>query len=598
MFGVYEQLVHELGCRDHRGVVLLGCGPEISHFALPDRVTVLVLRHVTGNPQVLEANLGKVLEAHVQGRLQLVAAGGDIEARAVLGRCVKKTGIGRKIELLAVDDRGELWKGPGARPGRDLQAALDDVRRNPGKLRLDAAGFQSWLQERAEAAKQTVERIRSYQKTMLGRAPIATRVLVATIALVFVLELVWGGSRSVQTLVRMGGLVGEGPRAAELWRPLSTSFLHGGLMHLAGNLLVLFLIGSFLERLVGPWRLLVLWTVSVAGGSIAALLFSDAALMVGASGGGWGLMCAAGVLTLRPSGLIPQEMAIPLRKNVGQILLLNLMISFIPGIALSAHLGGGLAGALVALTGLSTLGMKTAEHAVTSTSRDLMSAPVTAAGAVAALLLYGSLVLGLVQGQPWLSGADGPWETHELGTPSLTIELPSALGQPTEKLIDSQTRELVYGDGLTGDWVVTVRVARFVPKILTSLRLFREYRALKRVLDDEELPGDISRAGTPVEEERKDIFTLDEEMIRDDGVRLWRHARVVPTATIVVTVETAASAVDAGDVIHDRVFAGLKTGFEGAEAAEQPAAEPEAPPTDDPEPSPADGAEPATIGEP
>jgi hypothetical protein len=87
-------------------------------------------------------------------------------------------------------------------------------------------------------------------------------------------------------------------------------------------------------------------------------------------------------------------------------------------------------------------------------------------------------------------------------------------------------------------------------------------------------------------------------MIRDDGVRLWRHARVVPTATIVVTVETAASAVDAGDVIHDRVFAGLKTGFEGAEAAEQPAAEPEAPPTDDPEPSPADGAEPATIGEP
>ena len=580
MFGVYEQLVHELGCRDHRGVVLLGCGPEVSHFALPERVTVLVMRHVSGSPQVLEQNLDRVLQAHVQGRLQLVAAGGDIEARDVLGRYVKKPGIGRKIEILAVDDRGELWTGPGAHPGRDLRAALDDVRRNPGKLRLDAAGFQAWLQGRAEAASKTVERIRSYQAAMIARTPWATRALVATIGLVFVLELLWGGARSVPTLVRMGGLVGEGPLAAQPWRPLATSFLHGGLMHLAGNLLVLFLIGSFLERLVGPWRLLVLWTVSVAGGSIAALLFSDASLMVGASGGGWGLMAAAGVLALRPSGLIPQEMAIPLRKNVGQILLLNLMISFIPGIALSAHLGGGVAGAVIALTGVSTLGMQTAERAVTSTGRDLMGAPVTAAGILAAALLYGSLALALVQGQPWLSGADGPWQTHELAIPGMTVTLPASLGEPQERPIDTATRELVFGDGMTGDYVVTVRTARFVPKALTSLRLFREYRALKRVLEGEELPDDVSRIGEPVEREVPDVFTLQEELIREDGVRLWRHARVVPTGAVVVTVETAAAAVAKGEVIHERVFGGLLTGYEGTGGETEPTAPTEATPSD------------------
>jgi rhomboid protease GluP len=569
-FGVYEQLVHELGSRDSRGVVLLGCNPELCHFALPEGTTVFVLRHLASQPELLEANLRKVLDSQLQGRLQLVAVGGDDAARARL-QAVAGRAVGRRVEVFAVDDRGELWRGKGSRAGRELAASLDEVRRSPGRCRLDPPAFQTWLQERAVAAKQTIERIRAYQKTLMSRTPWATRVLVVSIALVFGLEYLWGGPRSISTLVRMGALVGDGAAAADPWRPLSSSFLHGGLMHAAGNLAVLYLIGSFLERLVGPWRLVILWVGSVLGGSVAALLFSDARLMVGASGGGWGLMCAAGVLAVRPSGLIPDAMAIPLRKNVGQILLLNLFISFIPGIALSAHLGGGIAGTILALTGLSTLGMRSAEREVTSARRDPMTHAVAAVGVLAAVLLYGSIALALVQGQPWLSGADGPWTEHALDVPDLSIELPEALGEPRTRLVDDATRERVYGDGMSSPWMVTVRVTRFQPKALTSLRLFREYRQLKRALDAEELPVGMTRVGEPVEGEVGKLFTLLERFARDDGGETWRHVAVMPTGSVMVSVETSPEAVADGDQIHERVFSGLKTGFEQEPGAQEPA---------------------------
>lgn len=590
MFGVYEQLVHELGCRDHRGVVLLGCNPEISQFALPDGATLLVLRHMAGQPDLLEGSLRRVLASPLRGRVQVLAAGGDEGAREVLLAAKPVRTLGRRFEFLAVDDRGEPWSGRRARPGRELRAALDDVRRRPGHCRLDPHAFQAWLDERAAFAKETIEHIGVYQRSMLARRPWAAWSLAAALVLLFALETLWGGARSVPTLVRMGALVGEGERAVEPWRLLSTSFLHGGAMHLVGNALVVLLIGSFLERLVGPWRFLVLWTASVAGGSLAALAFSSATIVVGASGGGWGLMCAAGVLAARPTGLIPDSLARPLLHNVGRIVLLNLLISFIPGIALSAHLGGGVAGILVALLGVMTLGMRSAEVAAGSPGREPLLCLVLAAGLAAALLLAGSVALSLSLGRPWSSGADGPWTRHDLGAPGVSVELPDSLGPARTRTIDERTTEHVFGDGISSPWLVTVRVAIFKPKILTTLRLFREYRALKKALGAEPPPPGMSPAGEAVEAETTDVFTLEDELHRSDGARLWRQARVVPTVAVVVSVETAAEAVEAGDLLHERVFASLRTGFEPAPAADGPPAGGSAPG------SPAEAAQPSFAG--
>ncbi len=553
MNGVYEQLVYELGSRDHRGVVALDCDPQVARFALPEGTTVALLRHDAGDPTTLEAGVARVLAAHPRGRVQLVATGGGPEALDLLERAGGERRLGRRIERMAVDDRGELRLGPGADPDRDLQAALDEARRHPGRLRIDEQAFATWMADRAEAARAVSERAEAHDADRLARKPWATVALAVTAGVLFVLELLWGGYGNTTTLVRMGALASETAQATEPWRPLASSFLSAGPLQLVASLAALVVLGSTLERLLGPWRLLAVWTASVAVGSLAALAMTKG-VVVGAGAGTWGLMGALALLAVRADAALPPA---PIRLHLAIGAGLNLALAFLPGASWPALVAGGLAGALPTLFGLSSLGILRAERAVTATRRDPMATPVAAAGVLSALLLAGSLTAALVQGQPWLSGADGPWTTHELGVPGATIDLPASMGEPREAPVDAQTRDLEFGDPLTGSWSARVHVARFVPKALTSLRLFREYRTHKKSL--EELPADHTRVGDPTEAEQKELFTLDDELVRGDGTRVWRHLRVVPTGAFYVTLETTDPS---AEPIHERVLAGLKTGYE------------------------------------
>lgn len=76
---------------------------------------------------------------------------------------------------------------------------------------------------------------------------------------------------------------------------LSYAFLHGGVWHLAGNLLALATLGPALLPRLGAGRvLLVLFVSTLAGGLAFALLSPDQTLMVGASGGLFGLFGTLG----------------------------------------------------------------------------------------------------------------------------------------------------------------------------------------------------------------------------------------------------------------------------------------------------------------
>lgn len=132
----------------------------------------------------------------------------------------------------------------------------------------------------------------------------------------------------------------------EPWRFLTTTFLHGGLMHLAFNMYALFLVGPTLERVMGRWRFLALYLMAAFGGSVAVLLLASPSGpmwnvgTVGASGAVFGLFAALG-LTLRR-----------IRQNHTQIVVLiaiNFVLGFvIANVSWQAHLGGLLTGAALA----------------------------------------------------------------------------------------------------------------------------------------------------------------------------------------------------------------------------------------------------------
>ncbi|HEX8759074.1 MAG TPA: rhomboid family intramembrane serine protease [Pseudonocardiaceae bacterium] len=124
------------------------------------------------------------------------------------------------------------------------------------------------------------------------------------------------------------------------WRLLTSGFLHIGPIHLAFNMIALWVIGRDLELVLGRARFLVVYLISLLGGSLAVLLFSDPATPVaGASGAVFGLMGGLAVVLLR------------LRRSPRPaltIILLNVVISIVvPGISILGHLGGLVFGAAV-----------------------------------------------------------------------------------------------------------------------------------------------------------------------------------------------------------------------------------------------------------
>jgi membrane associated rhomboid family serine protease len=127
----------------------------------------------------------------------------------------------------------------------------------------------------------------------------------------------------------------------EYYRLLGAAFLHIGLLHLAGNMLSLAIVGPALERLLGWWRFLALYLLSALGGSVAIYLFgSPFGAVAGASGAIFGLF-AATLVVVRKLGLDARFMVLAVALNFG--------VSFAPGISLLGHVGGFVVGGLLAL---------------------------------------------------------------------------------------------------------------------------------------------------------------------------------------------------------------------------------------------------------
>ena len=131
----------------------------------------------------------------------------------------------------------------------------------------------------------------------------------------------------------------------EPWRMITAGFVHSpdSFWHILINIYSIYIFGRIIEPMLGSFRFLVLYLISIFGGSAAVLWLSEPVVpVVGASGAFFGLM-GAYLIMLRAigdnSGLLVGLIAV------------NLAFGFIvPGISWQGHLGGLLAG--MAVTGV------------------------------------------------------------------------------------------------------------------------------------------------------------------------------------------------------------------------------------------------------
>jgi len=142
-----------------------------------------------------------------------------------------------------------------------------------------------------------------------------------------------------------------------IWQTVTYAFLHGGLWHLLGNMLMLWMFGSQFEMDWGTSRFLEFYFFCVVGAALSTIVIAYTGLLgltpftptIGASGGIYGILLAYGIIYAnREIMLFPIPFTIKAKYFVIGLIFITLYLSVSGpgGIAYVAHLGGLLFGFL------------------------------------------------------------------------------------------------------------------------------------------------------------------------------------------------------------------------------------------------------------
>ena len=193
--------------------------------------------------------------------------------------------------------------------------------------------------------------------------PLVTVGIIVACAVVFLWQMTGGEEVFYSYGLIPAVLFGEATLPPDLaviapWMTIFTSmFMHGGFMHIAGNMLYLWIFGNNVEDAMGHTRFLVFYVLCGVAAALAQAFQApmSEAPMIGASGAIGGVLGAyfllhpnAKVLVVIPLGFIIHPMRIPAWIVLGLWFVFQLISGGGPdeqgGVAYWAHIGGFLAG--------------------------------------------------------------------------------------------------------------------------------------------------------------------------------------------------------------------------------------------------------------
>lgn len=229
------------------------------------------------------------------------------------------------------------------------RAYREAERRAPSTERAEIASRLGWMNKEMGKAG-TANRYFSKSRAAGVSPPYVTFAILAVTIVIGVLEL-FGPRTLSRDLVNLLALTKTGMEHGQYWRLLTVVLVHdpSSFLHLAFNMYALYIIGPLVEALYGPVRYTLIYLVAAAGGSAASFVFSNAAVSVGASGAIFGLFSVLLVSNVVHKPLLTRN-ARALTQQIVMLIGINLVISVVvPGIDISAHVGGLIAGAWLGL---------------------------------------------------------------------------------------------------------------------------------------------------------------------------------------------------------------------------------------------------------
>lgn len=178
-----------------------------------------------------------------------------------------------------------------------------------------------------------------------------TFILILINVLVFLVSDLTGYSQDVMHMLDLGAaytpLIMEG---GEVYRLFTSMFLHFGIAHLLNNMLVLFVLGSRLERAAGKIRFLVIYLLGGVAGNVISLLLEldsgDYSVSAGASGAVFAVMGAMIYIVVRNRGWL-EDLS---WRQIVVMALFSLYFGFASsGVDNAAHVGGLISGGILAV---------------------------------------------------------------------------------------------------------------------------------------------------------------------------------------------------------------------------------------------------------
>ena len=147
-----------------------------------------------------------------------------------------------------------------------------------------------------------------------------------------------------QVLLDLGGKFGPLIDKGEIYRLVTSNFLHGGIIHLAFNMYALYSIGPQIEELYGRMKYIIIYFLSGIGSSLLSYYMLPNTLSIGASGAIFGLLGALFIFAIKNKNSLKNGAI----GNLLMVIGVNLYIGMtLPNIDNYGHIGGLIVGIII-----------------------------------------------------------------------------------------------------------------------------------------------------------------------------------------------------------------------------------------------------------
>lgn len=227
----------------------------------------------------------------------------------------------------------------------ELVTVFPDIK---DKLITSEKGMELIMNITQDINKKTEKENKIYESIFKQKKVVITNILIALCLIVFFATILYGGNPlgiNNFILYIFGANLKEAVIGGQIYRLITSTFLHVSIFHLLFNMYALFIIGNQLEMYIGKFKFLCVYIISAISGSLLSCIFTQG-LSVGASGAIFGLLGSLlyfGYHFRLYLGSVLKTQIIPL-------ILLNLLLGFMdPKIDNAAHIGGLIGGYLTTM---------------------------------------------------------------------------------------------------------------------------------------------------------------------------------------------------------------------------------------------------------